>query len=425
MSSKNILMDAENIKKDIETVPKGLETIPGIYFGSRKDDFKDLIISVLSKSNLKQKYIDLLTSEESMILYGSAFTSDLVDDTHNYQVFEQIGDLSANKFIVTYIYNKFPQLKCSEGVKIAARLRINYGSKQCFSEIGRKLGFWDFISATNELRQRKMKPLLEDVFEAFLGATEIILDEKKRIGVGYAIVYSILSSIFNEMDISLKYENLYDAKTRLKELFDMYETKLGVLVYKENKNENSSMIISTVYRIEGGNNIKLGEGKASLKADAQQNAASYALKTLNSQGYIKQIPRLYSRMCGEFVEEVLQIDYKDDVNGLYQTKQKSKYQNKYMSTPIAFYCRIRSIKDVKECLKLKADVNILDTDGMFALDLLFVGKVDEQIVSEIFKEIIDHSKKIRMNKTVFDMYYQKYKNNILFSENESTINLHC
>ena len=188
----------------------------GIHFGSRGSDFKALISSLLRKGGLKSKYIKMLTDPEAMKIYGCAFTSELVDSDNNYQVLEQVGDLSGNKFIVNYMYERFPQLDCAEGVKVVARLLINYGAKESFCEIARKLGFLEFISATNDLRQRKMKPLLEDVFEAFLGATERILDRRKRVGVGYAIVHDILTSIFNEMHISLRYEDLYDAKTRLK-----------------------------------------------------------------------------------------------------------------------------------------------------------------------------------------------------------------
>ena len=204
----------------------------GIYLGSRGDDFKEFIASLLKKGGLKDRYIDLLTDEDSMKVYACAFTSELIDPVNNYQVLEQIGDLTGNKFIVNYMYDRFPQLDCVEGVKVVARLRINYGAKESFCEIARKYGFWKYISATNDLRQRVMKPLLEDVFEAFLGATERIIDRRKRVGVGYAIVYDILTTIFNDIDISLKYEDLYDSKTRLKELFDLHENSIGPLVYK-------------------------------------------------------------------------------------------------------------------------------------------------------------------------------------------------
>ena len=65
-----------------------------------------------------------------------------------------------------------------------------------------------------------------------------MLDKAFRTGVGYAIVYDILTDIFNEMPMSLAYEDLYDAKTRLKETFDHYNKnpiRMGEWVYREDK----------------------------------------------------------------------------------------------------------------------------------------------------------------------------------------------
>lgn len=399
----------------------------GIYLGSRGSDFKALITGLLKKGKLKSKYIAMLTDPEAMKLYGNAFTSELVDPNNNYQVLEMVGDLTGNKFIVNYMYNRFPQLDCTEGVKVVARLRINYGAKQSFSEIARKLGFWDFISATNDLRQRKMKPLLEDVFEAFLGATERILDKRKRIGVGYAIVYDILSSIFDDMDISLRYEDLYDAKTRLKELFDMYESSLGPLVYKEQKHDMIQH--SSVFRVSGGKYhekpdgslnkksivggryVQIGEGCASLKADAQQNAAAAALKTLNDQGWKKPVPMVYQRFNSgdKPVKVVLNTStvkkmWGDDINVLQQTKEKSKYQNNYQSTPLVSYCHQRNINGVIACLELGGDPNIPDTDGMFGTDLLFIGQVDWKTVNTIITLLTDKTGSLKIHRSVFDMY---------------------
>lgn len=263
-----------------------------VYNGSRGNDFKTCIRSVLERANLKKKYIQLLLSDEGMAMYNTAFTSGSANSEDNYEVFEQLGDLSANKFINWYMYRRFPQLNCPQGVKVVARLRINYGSKNSFWKIAQSLGFWPFITATVEERGKSMKPLLEDTMESFIGVTEYFLDCKIRMGVGYAIVYDILASVFDEMHISLEYTDLYDAKTRLKELFDFYKN-IGTLKYQETKED--MITTSTVYCIEGGNWIPIGHGTAALKADAQQAAASQGLNTMNSKGFVKPIPEIYAR----------------------------------------------------------------------------------------------------------------------------------
>jgi len=406
----------------------------GIYFGSRGADFKEHITSLLTKRGLKRRYIKMLTDTEAMKIYGCAFTSELVDPDNNYQVLEQIGDLTGNKFIVNYMYDRFPQLDCAEGVKVVARLRINYGAKESFCEIARKLGFWKYISATNDLRQRKMKPLLEDVFEAFLGATERILDKRIRVGVGYAIVYDILTSIFNEMDISLRYEDLYDAKTRLKELFDLHESSIGPLVYKEQKRD--MITLSTAFRVHGGKfqehvnpngtvtinkkriiggkYINIGEGSAALKSDSQQKAATAALETLTKEGWYKPVPKIYQRFNQGVVEKddivnskMVMNEWGPDVNALQATKEKSKYQNKYQSTPLSMYCRMRNISGIKACLKLKSKLNIADSEGMFPADLLFIGKTDETPVQKILTLLLKQGN-VNIHRQVFDVYFIGY-----------------
>ena len=212
------------------------ETI--IYYGSRQADFKNMIISLLNKGKLKKKYHSLLTSDESMKIFSTVFTSTTADENDNYEVYEQLGDITVNKFIICYMYKRFPKLHCTKGVKVVARLRINYGSKQSFAQIAESLGFWSFITASEDERNRNKKPLLEDTLEAFFGAIEYIIDNKTLHGVGYAVVYDILSVIFDAIDISLKYENLYDSKTRLKELFDFYGEKIGSIKYIDTKNED-------------------------------------------------------------------------------------------------------------------------------------------------------------------------------------------
>lgn len=411
-----------------------LQPTQGIYLGDRGDAFKTLIKGVLKKGNIKKKYIAILTNPDNMEQYSAAFTSEQVDENHNYQVYEQLGDLSGNKFIVWYIYRRFPQLKCAEGVKVAARLRINYGSKNSFYKIAEDLGFWNFISATNDLRQRKKKPLLEDVFEAFLGVTETLLDEQVMYGVGYACVYKILGAIFDDMKISLRYEDLYDAKTRLKELFDIHVEKLGPLVYEERKDD--LITYSTAYRCAGGtyatrpdgsvntkriigryHKVKIGEGSAALKADAQQAAAAAAIEELRRQGYIKHAPRIYAKFSGDFKEsprktsnaDVLRIigDAKQ-IDEQFPTKGKSKYQSKYTSTALGKYCRDRDYNGIKACLKLGANPNVPDSEGLSAFDLLLIGPVDEKLVKKVLKKFLLAEKTLNVTVSVLRVYYSRY-----------------
>jgi dsRNA-specific ribonuclease len=118
-----------------------------LYEGSRGEDFKEFIISLLKKGKLKDKYIKILTTEEAMEKYGFTFTAESrVHPENNYECYEQMGDKAASHFMASYFFRRFPQLECSAGNKVVCRLGINYGAKQSFSSIATELGFWKFIT---------------------------------------------------------------------------------------------------------------------------------------------------------------------------------------------------------------------------------------------------------------------------------------
>ena len=300
-----------------------------LYLGSRDNDFKQLIASLLKRGKLKPKYIDVLMDAVALKAYNNAFTAASADPVNNYERFEQIGDVTANKFIVWYAYKRFPQLDCTKGVKVVARLRINYGAKETFAPLAEKLGFWNFISALEDgnannmkYRARHKKDLLEDTFEAFIGCTEYLLDKAYRPGVGYGIIYDILSHIFDELEISLKFEDLFDAKTRLKETFDAYPV-LGDWVYLNSRKDidgGYTMAETSVYQVPDGITkqpirtktgpgkkdviehpqyewIKLGSHSSSKKIDAQQKAAAQGINMLRQRGFYREPPQDYKEMC--------------------------------------------------------------------------------------------------------------------------------
>lgn len=244
------------------------------------DAFKALIKSLIIKGQLAPEYNNVLL--DNIALYQQAFTSASYNENENYEMYEQLGDATANKFLVWYFYRRFPQLANPKGIKIVARLKTNYSSKNAFAKIAESLGFWPHIRASVQQKETDKKSLLEDVFEAFVGVTETILDNYFQTGVGYAIVQRILTNIFDKIDISLRYEDLYDAKSRLKELFDINK-QLGVLVYEYKPKE------STVYRQKDRNKIFMATGIGNLKSDAQQAAAQKALDLLAKQGYVRVV----------------------------------------------------------------------------------------------------------------------------------------
>lgn len=266
-----------------------------IYKGIRGPRFSYFLSQVLSLSNLKPEYMNVLLDKEGLELYDRAFTHKTADDVNNYEYLEFLGDTTLNKSIAWYLSRRFPELNCSSGVKVLTRLKINLISKKSFASFAKQLHFWDFVSADMEVRTMKMDKTLEDVFEAFFGTTEKLVDERIRQGVGYHICYDIIKELLDSKPISLKYNDLFDAKTRLKEIFDYFGVNLGTLKY-DSVNENRLHYVEVVV-VKGRERTVLGTASSYLKSDAQQKAAEIAIETLQRMGYSKPLDESYKLFC--------------------------------------------------------------------------------------------------------------------------------
>lgn len=255
------------------------------YDGIRGDSFKNLLTIILKRGKINQQVIDTLLDEEGMKLYNIAFTHPSMDPDLNYEYLEFLGDSVVNTAIVWYISKRFTQLQGSRGVKVLARLKINLISKKSFADCAQRLNLWDYISCSEPVRNTNKKKVLEDVFEAFFGATTFLMEKKVYNCSGYAVVYAIVSSLFDEIDISLRYEDLFDARTRIKELFDCNKD-LGKLEYDTIKDTNN-LFTSKAFLAKPNvaQRIYLGIGSGNTKVDSIQNASQQAIHTLKTMGY--------------------------------------------------------------------------------------------------------------------------------------------
>lgn len=217
------------------------------HHGIRGPEFINYVSTVLTLGQLKPEYVSVLTDEESMSVYSAAFTSPMFNPSSNYEAFEFLGDATINKIIVWYLTRRFPQLMSVENVKTLARLKINLISKVSFARFGRELGVEQYITCTEDEWTRSQTKLVEDTLEAFIGAIESQIDSKIKVGAGYAICYNIISPILDRMDISLEYEDLYDAVTRLKEVFDTYQKIIGKVEYVTKQDPDTKMFTSEVF----------------------------------------------------------------------------------------------------------------------------------------------------------------------------------
>lgn len=265
----------------------------------------EFIRTVFSKSKIDPKYMNVLTNPKALDIYKVAFTSNTVDPKNNYELYEYMGDVAANAAVVMYFYEAFPQLRCAKSINVLNRLKIVHVSRESYSKLADDLGFWPYIKydanvAVDRLKKTK-DALLEDVFEAFVGATEIILlNEFNLIGVASQIIYNFIKSIFDAKHISFAPEDLYDAKTRLKELFEIRK-KDGIPVpnpFVENfgfpkYNDAPQPEIYVTLRFTKSNILFHGAGNS--KQQSHKIAAQQALDYFEKQGY--QIEKRFNLFC--------------------------------------------------------------------------------------------------------------------------------
>jgi len=263
-------------------------------------EFREFIRGLVGLSGIKRQYVDALTDKRGMAVYQEAFTHSSVDPQRNYEWLEILGDATLNKAIVWYVSRRFPVLQNPEGVKVIARLKINMVSKKKFSELAGSLGMDHHIrydvTALPTYNSVAIRSILEDVFEAFFGATEWLIDHIVEEGAGYGICYTILSRILDKTDISLEYTDLYDSVTRLKETYDIYRNRLAGNLRYDSKREDFMQYVTIRHVGTGNMSYLLASAQAPTLDEARQLAASKALIVLENKGIAKPIPPYYLKI---------------------------------------------------------------------------------------------------------------------------------
>lgn len=288
------------------------------HIPKRDTDFILTIKKILNvNGKIKDKYLDLLLSDDTIQIYNNVFTSNSItsykkddkivineNDTNNYDIYKILGDNIFENFFVWYIVRKYPELKSANDVKIIARLKINYGPKHTFYKFAEEFGFEKYISASLYLynNEKQKRNLLTEVMSAFIGATALILDNKISNGIGYSVCYDILKSLFDKENIQLpsKFEELNDPKTILKEFFDKYDrikiekgylSDLKLLPYLhtfDKENKINKITIKVQDRNLNNYETIIGEAEDTNKKNAEQNASINAIKYLDSLGIWKE-----------------------------------------------------------------------------------------------------------------------------------------
>ena len=144
-----------------------------------------------------------------------AITHKSMDTKINYERLEFVGDRILSYCITKYLYTNYETTDISVLNGHLSAFTSGEIATELFAE---KLGLKKIIIIHDEENQEKA---LEDVFEAFLAAINIIFDDGYNIdGLGMILCYKIIESILGEIDFVNFEHYIFPPKTHLKELFN-------------------------------------------------------------------------------------------------------------------------------------------------------------------------------------------------------------
>jgi ribonuclease-3 len=221
-------------------------------------------INNMNKEALQNIFTKFNIVPKNFSIYQEALTHPSFDNDkklgHNYQRLEFLGDAVISKIVAEHLYKKDPKL--NEEVMTKDRILIVQGKTQV--KAAKELGFdiKGVIDIGGSVRDQIVTDkMLEDVFEAFIGA--VFLDQGER------KVYEILKrTLIHYYEIHWL-NALQDFKSKLQELMQKYSKQS--IKYKVTSHQNNEYIVEVWC-----NNIKYGIGKGDRVKDAEMQAAKDA-----------------------------------------------------------------------------------------------------------------------------------------------------
>jgi dsRNA-specific ribonuclease len=210
-------------------------------YSENKQEFKSFFKQLLkTRGGMNDESIEKILDDDGLNHLKIAFThSSFISEFENLELYEILGDVTVNKCIIWYIYRHIIDLKDNpKAVMLVDQLKKKYASKKTLSFFSKKLNFqrfirWKELPYIENKSEKHIKYIVlddsvyEDVFEAFCAALENIIDLKLCISVGYSVVYNIIASLMNEIQIETDISQLVDFKTQLKEINDIRKNKYG------------------------------------------------------------------------------------------------------------------------------------------------------------------------------------------------------
>ena len=323
-------------------------------------EFKNFIISLLKNADLTDESIQTYTDEPSMIEFRRAFTHKSYNSEFNQEKLEFYGDSIMNLLLAQYQSKRFSLIKNKTWITNIFQMLQgkSYLSKLAFNEgflphilYGRKL---NHIINSGDTENIIFQSVLEDTFEAFIGALGTVIRKKNSKGIELCVIYSIIEKLNDKIRIRLDYSNIVSPIHRLKEIYDELGWNIadqGMIQHFMCKDKTKYSI--TIYGYPLGDRTKKPENK-----DIIAKYTTVIDKT--SEDFIKSIKK-YS---GEKVHKTALFNL------------KSKFDITETKTPLAYEIINKDLSTTSLPPITNSFVNIIN-------DFLIISKVSEKYIKMI------------------------------------------
>ena len=197
----------------------------------------------------------------------SSYTNEKKTNTGHYERLEFIGDGVLDLVLADLVYKTYPKLDQGE----LSKLRIYFVNGLTLTQYARKYHFDEvlLLGKGQKTNGGSNDKILEDVFEAFLGA--VYLDQ------GFDFVYNLLKEIFLEDIKNVSLNVLKDYKSQLQE-FVQADTR-NCVTYRCISEKGNPPHTEFICEVMWDDQV-YGVGKGTSKKKAEQEAARDALSKM-------------------------------------------------------------------------------------------------------------------------------------------------
>lgn len=218
------------------------------------------VSELLENLNIKPKHLSLYETAFT----HSSYNADANTKHHDYERLEFLGDSVIGLVVSEVSYGARPEMTQGPLTKMKSLLV----STTSLAEIARGFNFPQYIRVGNSFSGdiSKANHLLEDVFEAFIGA--LYLDQ------GFEVTRRLLIDIFIKPIKEYKLEDSIDYKSKLQEEMqaEHRESVVYELIKEDGPSHNRYFTVRVMF-----DGIELGVGEGTTKKQAEQMAAKAAL----------------------------------------------------------------------------------------------------------------------------------------------------